>query len=289
MNEVPSNTAGFAVASASAPFPLWDYIAYQKSIGISNYNAMTSSVHKRFSSGLQFQASYIFAKNLSDNAGYDPTNFTGGNGGTISDQFHPGLDYGNVSFTRRQRFLGTFLYELPFGKGKMFVKNANGLMDRVIGGWEIAGLIVAQTGPYMTILSGNDPAGTGFPELVGDGRADTVSGASPYANQSLAQWVNPGAFATPANNIGRIGDSLVGAVKGPGTQAVSLSLFKTVPFTERIRAQIGASAANAFNHPNYAVPGNLTIGSPGFAQVSNLQSSEGAGPRAIQLTARITF
>jgi hypothetical protein len=141
----------------------------------------------------------------------------------------------------------------------------------------------------MTILAGNDPSGTGFPELVGDGRADTVPGVSPYTGQSLNQWINPAAFATPANNIGRFGDSPVGAVTGPGTQAVSLSLFKSVAITERIKMQIGASAANAFNHPNYDVPGNLTLGTSGFAQISNLQSAEGAGPRSIQLSGRINF
>ena len=159
----------------------------------------------------------------------------------------------------------------------------------MIGGWELAGVVMAQTGPYLTVLAGNDPSGTGFPELVGDGRADTVSGVSPYAGQSLNQWINPAAFATPANNIGRFGNSSVGAVTGPGTQAVSLSLFKSVAITERIRMQIGASAANAFNHPNYDVPGNLTVGTSGFAQIGNLQSAEGAGPRSIQLGGRINF
>ena len=48
--------------------------------------------------------------------------------------------------------------------------------------------------------------------------------------------------------------------------------------------QLGASAANAFNHPNYAVPGNLTVGTSGFAQVTEVQTAEGAGPRSIQLT-----
>jgi hypothetical protein len=288
-NEVPPNTIGFAAASPSAPFPIWDYIAYQRPIGESNYNALTVSVHKRFSGGLQFQGSYTFARNLADNAGYDPTAFTGENGGTISNQYHPGLDYGNVSFTRRSRFLATFLYELPVGKGKTFLAGANGITDRILGGWELAGVIVAQSGPFMTLLAGNDPSGTGFPELVGDGRADTVSGVNAYAGQSLNSWINPAAFTTPANNIGRFGDSAVGAVTGPGTQSVSLSLFKSVAITERIRAQIGASAANAFNHPNYAIPNNLTVGTPGFSQVSNLQSAEGAGPRSLQLSARITF
>jgi hypothetical protein len=288
-NELPPNTIGFAAAGPSAPFPLWDYIAYQRSIAESNYNALTAAVQKRFSRGLQFQASYIFTKNLADNAGYDPVYFTGEAGGTISNQFHPGLDYGNVSFSHRHRFLATFLYELPVGRGKLLAPNANKVLDRVLGGWEVGGVIVAETGPYMTILAGNDPSGTGFPELVGDGRADAVAGISPYTGQSLNQWINPAAFATPPNNIGRFGNSLVGAVTGPATQAVSLSLFKSVSFTERLRMQVGASAANVFNHPNYDVPGNLTVGTSGFAQIGNLQSAEGAGPRSIQLTGRIQF
>ncbi len=288
-NEVQPNTMGFTAASALAPFPLWDYIAYQKSIGVSNYEAFTAAVQKRFSGGLQFQVSYILTKNLADNAGYDPLYFTGEAGGTISNQFDPRLDYGNVSFSHRQRFLATFLYELPIGKGKWLASNANKFVDRVIGGWELAGVVMAQTGPYLTILAGNDPSGTGFPELVGDGRADTVSGVSPYAGQSLNQWINPAAFATPPNNIGRFADSSVGAVTGPGTQAVSLSLFKNVAITERIRVQIGASAANAFNHPNYDVPSNLTLGTAGFAQIGNLQSAEGAGPRSLQLSGRVNF
>ena len=289
VNELPSNTSGFAALSASAPFPLWNYIAYQKSIGVSNYNAATIAVQKRFAHGFQFQGSYIFARNLANNAGYAPTTFTGENGGTVTDQFHPGLDYGNVSFTRKNRFLLTFLYELPFGKGKAFMNNSNGLLSRIVGGWEIAGVAVYQSGPYMTILAAGDPAGNGFPALVGNGRADTVSGVSPYAGQSLNTWINPAAFATPQNNIGRIADSAVGAVTGPGTQAVSLSLFKAVAITERMKVEIGASAANAFNHSNYAPPGNLTLGTSGFASVTNLQTAEGAGPRALQLTGRITF
>jgi hypothetical protein len=72
-NEVQPNTIGFTAASASAPFPLWDYIAYQKSIGESNYNALTVAVQKRFSRGLQFQVSYVLTKHLADNTGYDPT------------------------------------------------------------------------------------------------------------------------------------------------------------------------------------------------------------------------
>lgn len=291
IDEVPANTIGFGAASAFAPFPLWGSVAMRDSIGNLNYNAATVSVHKRFSGGLQFQASYTFARELADSTGYDPTGASSSMGGQIEDQFHPGIDYGNVAFTARQRFLATFLYELPFGKGRRFGSNANGLVDRIFGGWEVAGVIISQTGPFMSILAPSDPSGTGFNILQGDGRADSVAGVSPYAGQSLSQWINPAAFAVPANNIGRFGDSQLGSVVGPGENVVSLSLFKHVALTERIRMEIGGAAANLFNHPNYAMPGNLDLGSvgSGFGQISNLQTAEGAGPRSIQLTGRITF
>ncbi len=258
LNQVPANTAGFSVAGQSAPYPVFGYIYYQDNKGYSNYNALTVTAQKRFSHGVQFQSSYIFASNLSNVGGYNPTTtFAGEGGGTISDPFNPGLDYGNVNFTRRHRFLTTFLYELPFGKGKQFLSGRSGLLDRFVGGWQLSGVLLFQTGPFMTVLANGDPSGTGFDQLVGPGRADTVSGVSPYAGQALSQWINPAAFVQPADNIGRFGDSSVGSVVGPGTQAVSLSLTKSINFTESTRFQIGAEAANLFNHPNYAVPTKL--------------------------------
>jgi hypothetical protein len=136
----------------------------------------------------------------------------------------------------------------------------------------------------------NDPSGTGFNiyTAVG-GRADTVKGVSPYANQSLNQWINPAAFVDPPDDIGRFGDSQNGSVNGPGTQAVSLSLLKRFSITERMRVQIGMQVSNAFNHPNYNPPGDLTLTDPAFGQVTSMQVAEGAGPRQIQLTGRLTF
>jgi hypothetical protein len=291
LDQVPPNTVGFAAAGAFAPYPLFEEILFRESNGVLNYNALTVSVHKRFSAGLQFQASYTLAKNLSDSTGYDPVGASSEQGGLLSNPANPMLDYGNVAFTARQRFLATFLYELPIGKGRRFAANSNKLVDGIIGGWEFSGVIVAQTGPFMTVTAPGDPSGTGFNVLQGDGRADTVPGVPLYAGQSVNQWINPAAFATPANNIGRFGDSSVGSVVGPGEQVVSLSLLKRISLTERIRVQVGAAAANAFNHPNYAMPGILDLGyvGAGFGQISNLQTAEGAGPRSLQLTGRITF
>jgi hypothetical protein len=68
-----------------------------------------------------------------------------------------------------------------------------------------------------------------------------------------------------------------------------MSLLKRFALTESARLEFGAQVSNLFNHPNFGPPNNLTLGVPEFGQITALQSAEGAGPRAIQLTARITF
>ena len=184
----------------------------------------------------------------------------------------------------------TFLYELPFGPGRHFLNSANKLTSYAIGGWVLSGVGLIQSGPFMNVTTLNDPSGTGYNVFnANGGRADTVKGVSPYAGQSLSQWINPNAFADPSDNIGRFGDAMEGAVVGPGTKALSLSLLKRFSITEGIRAEVGAQVANALNHPNYAPPGNLTLSVPAFGQITAMQSAEGAGPRVIQLTGRITF
>ena len=100
--------------------------------------------------------------------------------------------------------------------------------------------------------------------------------------------MNSAAFAIPASNIGRYPTAPVGNIQGPGTQAVSLSLTKAIRFTESVRLQIGGQAANLLNHVNYAPP-NTTFNTASFGTISNVQSAEGAGPRQLQITARLTF
>jgi hypothetical protein len=295
-NQPPVNSLGFndPATQAAVPFPILAYIATSNNLGFANYNAGTISVRRR-SSVLQFEVSYTYTRNLS-NVNGAPTSsaasYANEFGNTLSDPYHPGVDYGNVPYSRRNRVLATFLYELPFGKGRTYLNNSR-LLDYAVGGWELSGVAVFQTGPFMSVSTLNDPSGTGYNilgSLYGNGgRADTVQGVNPYAGQSINQWINPNAFVDPANNIGRFGDATSGDITGPGTQAVSLSLLKRFTLTERIHAVIGAQVSNAFNHPNYAPPGVLTVGVPGFGQITSMQVAEGAGPRQIQLTGRLTF
>ena len=289
-DQVPANTRGFD--QASAPFPLWYSLVNVENQARSNYESFTVSINKRMSKGLQFLASYNHAKNLSNAGGFAPgtpgngvTGFAGEGGGQTTDYYHPNLDYGHVPFTRNHRFIANFLYETSS-------HGSNALVNQLVGGWEVAGRLMFQTGPYISVVApGADPAGTNFANTLngGDPRADIVSGVSVVPkNQSINQWVNPAAFAIPKDNIGRFGNSPVGSIVAPGTQVVSISIYRSFRYKERYALRIGASAANLFNHPNYGIP-NLSLGDPAFGTIGNLQNAEDTGPRAIQLGGRITF
>jgi len=284
-DQVPVNTIGFSRASASAPYPIWDSLVNVENAARSNYESFTISVNKRMSKGLQFQFSYNHAKNLSNAGGFNPTSFVGEGGGQTSDYYNPGLDYGRVPFTRNHRVIANFLYETSSHTGNKY-------LDQLYGGWEIAGRMLFQTGPYLTVTApGTDPSGTNFDNSFngGDPRADIVSGVPIYpSNKNINNWVNSAAFALPPDNIGRFGNAAVGSVVGPGTQEVSLSIYRSFRYKERYALRIGASAANLFNHPNYGIP-NLSLGTAAFGTINSLQNAEDTGPRAIQLGGRITF
>jgi hypothetical protein len=246
------------------------------------------------SNGLQFQASYVLTRDLSDSGGAVPTEFAGAGGNWVSDKNDPRLDYGNVMFDRRNRFLATFLYQLPFGKGARFLPNSNRLVDTLVGGWQLGGVTVFQTGAFLTMSQVSvDSANTGILNTEGSARADVVPGVSPKATAGLTNsagpvFINPAAFTFPPANSGRVGDSSVGSVVGPGTDSVSLSLIKSIKLTERLQFQFGAQAANAFNHRNFDVP-DTTLDDLSFGTISGLQSAEGAGPRNVEVTGRISF
>jgi hypothetical protein len=292
LNQVHPNTDGYNVASANLPYPFWGVIQSVQNGAESNYHNATVEVKKRFARGLQLQSSYSFTRDLSNEGGAAPTAFVGAGGNWVSDRFHLGLDYGNVIYDRRHRFLTTYLYELPFGKGKRFLNGSNEFVDRLLGGWETGGVVVIQSGPFLTPYEQtSDPSGTNMINVVGLTRPDVVSGVSPYAASSSGLFLNPAAYAVPASNIGRFGNAPVGGIVGPGTRTVSMSLMKTVRFTEGLRMQFGAEVANLFNHRNYEPPNLLVTdgNTSGFGQLTGLQSAEGSGPRAVQLTARMNF
>ena len=296
LNQVQPNTIGWANEfPIDAPFQSWGYIQSIVNGARSNYNSMSAAVNKRFVNGLQFQASYMWTRDLSDAQGYAPSAITTEMNSTSSDRFNLGLDYGNSIFDRRNRFLATYLYELPFGKGKPLLPRG-GALNTVVGGWQLGGVIVLQTGAFLTpYQTTTDPGGTNLLSNAGSTRADIVSGMPVYVHRQVSGagdpvFLNVNAFTDPPNNSASFGNAGVGNVFGPGTQSFSISLIKSTNLWEGAKLQFGAEAANAFNHRNYETPDmNVDDGPTGFGIITGLQTAEGAGPRNIEITARVSF
>ncbi len=277
------------------PYPCWSVIQSVTNQAESNYNSGAVEVSRRSGKSLTFDASYTYTRDLSNAGGATPNAFAVAGGSFLTDRFHPGLDYGNVIYDRRHRFLITYLYDLPFGHGQTWL-NAGSVLNRLVGDWQLAGVTILQSGPFLTPYQDSvDPANTNILTTVGQARPDQLHSVSLYAPQRTStQWLNPNAFPymnlqdAAGNGIGRFGNAPVGGVVGPGTDNFSMSLMKSIAFTERSKFQFGLEAANVFNHRNYEPP-NMQVDSSGFGSITALQTAEGAGPRSLELSGRITF
>jgi len=304
LNQIAPNTIGYKVEKANRPYPLWNYIDQIYNGAISNYNSLSAVFTKRFANGLQFQSSYTFTRDLSDAAGAAPTALArvGGAGNVGSYAFDPRLDYGNVTYDRRHRFLNTFLYELPFGANKRFLATSPAVVKNIAGGWQLSGIIIDQSGSWLTIAEDTtDPSGTGQGGLEGNypsSRVDIVPGVSPYLSNAFKGTsprgvaeplsLNTAAFAVPPSNIGRWGTEPVGYLTGPGQNVVSLSMLKNIYLSEHAKLQLGCSAANVLNHANYGNPAT-DVSKAQFGEITSFQSNESGGPRFLQFTARAIF
>jgi len=300
LNQIPANTLGYSAYVAKNGLPFNNFVdVLSRDNGLSaKYNAGTVELTRRYQKGVTYDASYTLTHSTSNALGSGPSESTSENGPNTLNRFDLSADYGNVIYNSRQRFISTFLYDLPFGSGKLFLNNSGHLVNEALGGWNLAGVILAQSGPFLTpTFSGTDPSGTG---AEGEGRfsvaqrPDLVAGKNPNSgSKKITGWFNASAFTTPASNIGRFGNAGVGILNGPGTFTLSSTLTKNFPITERLNLRYEAAFSNLFNHVNYAAPNTSTTGGS-FGVVTDVQdpnntSGSQAGPRNIQMSLRLAF
>lgn len=298
LNQIPVNTLGYAayVKQHGVPFPNFNAVLTRSNGPSAKYNALTAEVERRYVKGLTLDANYTFAHDTSNALGAVPNTLTAENGATILDRFNPSADYGNVIYVRRNRFVGTFEYDLPYGHGQHFGANINEPLNLIAGGWSIAGIQLWQSGSFLTpSFSGTDPSGTGvLIRGVTTAQRPDCTGISPHLNNPTRQlYFNPAAFSTPANNIGRFGNCPVGELRGPGTVTFAGTVGKNFALSNRFNLRYEAQFANLFNHVNLADPAT-NISSSTFGTVSNVQDANtsygpSAGPRNVQMSLRLTF
>jgi Carboxypeptidase regulatory-like domain/TonB dependent receptor len=272
-------------------------------IANSIYHAMQLRAEKQFSNGLQFLATYTFAKSIDDaSATDDSVVFLGGgflNTGTIlsvQDPYNLRGERAESVFDIPQVFQFSGVYELPVGHGRQFGRNMNPILNAIVGGWQLNGIVRIDDGrPILPLLfcqinfcnSGNIPTYGQRPDLLGPlGRAPG-SPEQATVNSGGNYFANPGNLAAPANFTIGSSPRTLSTVRQPGARDVSMSIFKDFPLgmiREGMRLQFRAESFNTFNHPHFGGPDSL-VGSPTYGQITSTVND----PRELQLALKLYF
>ena len=265
------------------PYPA--YTAVNEIFGDQNhasYNSMVVKAQKRFSHGLTFLSTLTWSKNMDESSGGVGSSLNGGAQGAPQNPYNTAAEYSLSNVDTPIRLATAISYELPVGKGKQFLGNANRLVDLAIGGWSVNGVSVYQTGFPLQIYQNDANSEYGYgaqrPDLTG-----SAIGTSGSVESRLNDYINAAAFSTtPQGAFGNTPRTL--SVRGPGQKNWDLSIFKNFPITERFKAQFRAEALNAFNSPLFHTP-NTNFSSGTFG-VINTQDNFA---RQLQLAIRVTF
>ncbi|WP_321470179.1 carboxypeptidase-like regulatory domain-containing protein [uncultured Paludibaculum sp.] len=255
-----------AFAQSRRPYPIYNNVVFAENGANNSYQGLQTGITKRMSRGLQFNSTWVWAKELSE---VDDTNNAEINT-QIEDAYDRRRDRGNVYSIPRHQWMNQALWELPTGKGKL------------LGGWQINALINFSTGHWLNAqFSGSDPSNT---NTVG-GRPDAV-GAVTYPG-TLGAWFDRTTFAVPTG--GRFGNAGRNTVEGPGYVVFNAGVTKKVRFERAGEVQIGASFQNLLNHVNYGQP-NMTVNNANGGVITSTHVFLPAGsPRQGQLNLRWKF
>jgi hypothetical protein len=280
----------------------------------STYNSGQVEVRRRLAAGLQLDASYAFSKSLTD-----------ANTPTLRDW---GGNKGPTTFDIRNGIKLTWIYQLPIGQGRSLLSGAHGVLGKIVGGWEIAGVGRVQSGTPINLVSGRDTfnqndggvvlhnmttkqlqndVGLNFTSQIST--SGVTTGTAYYLPQSLIQntlaafnisgTFDPNApYIGPCSTAGQICDQVF--LYGPWFSKWDTSLVKRTQIKERLNVEFRAEALNVFNHPNIEVPGgastsgsiNTTINSS-FGQTTtafrDLNNTNDPGARSLEFVIRVNF
>ncbi len=237
------------------------------STAIQNYNALQLTAREQLRHGLMFQFNYSWSKCLTNNQGYYGRYGNAAPAQTTADVafqsyvYNVGLDYGLCDADVTNVFSGYLNYDLPFGRDRSFGKNANKVVNAVLGDWHYDATTSVHGGfPISMIQFGNDPTGAYFQPRPD---CNSPSVATPYKNfvGGGYVWFDPTTMSIPAP--GKLGNCPISSERGPGLKQVDMSLSKKFFFTERTNLEFRFEAINAFNTPIFALSGYATDVFPG--------------------------
>jgi hypothetical protein len=316
------------------PYPLLigSNAAVDRSGATADYHAMVLRVSRRFAGGVMMDTTYTWSKdidntdNMEDNQGFNAGGGARGNNHSLADpKLNRRLGYSDVP----HRLVGTFLYELPFGKGKALAA-PSALLRAIAGGWQIGSSLIWQTGFPIAVTGASDGAALTRPDRVGgvsmvlpenlwgwyDGRTAVTLPSGRIITPPARTYLkyNPDAFAgrvvtTPNGRIVAdqfwYGDAAItyDDFRTDNRFNIDMSIRRTVDITGGVELEVGADAMNVLNHTQFSgaysggLGGTVTTANPALGLTPGMGNSNSYGtrgmaafnPRQVQLRATVRF
>ena len=279
INQIPTTILSAAHSSvADRPFPQFSSVTIlSPSIGDSRYTAGFVRLSKRFTKGVNINASYTRATFL-DNT-FEAGNSLGGdtNAQTYSNQYNRRADWGPSGNDIRHRATFSTIYQLPVGYGKRWL--ANGITGQIVGGWTLGSIIVAQSGAPFSVTTNTNNTNANSPSSQ---RADVIGDpVLPGDLRSVRRWFDTTKFAQPAAYT--FGNGGRNSMRSPGLMNVDLSILRNFRIRELGTLQFRGEFLNAPNHTNLGNP-NAAFGNAAFGQINSARAA-----RVMQIGATVRF
>ncbi len=281
---VPATTSlGQATTTYSQllrPYPQYTSVVQEwGSFAHSSYNSLQVKFRKRYANGLQFLVAYTWSKLLDDFSSV--AGFLGQQNPGFADNNNRNLDRALSAEDVAHHLVANYQYELPFGKGRRYM--SGGIAGRVLGGWDLNGIVTVQSGLPISVTSSvnttNSLGGAQRPNSTG------ISTRSPGTiTQRIDGYFNLAAFANPpAYTFGSLG-RLLPDNRGPYMVDWDFSLLKQIPVRDKLRFELRGEFFNALNNVNFNNPTGTTYGAAGFGAITTTLP-----PRIIQVGAKLLF
>ncbi len=244
----------------------------------SSYHALIARLERRLSRGLSFVASYTYGKSIDTASGLQGTN-------QPQDNYNLKAERGLSDFDVRQRFVLSQSWEIPLGSGGRLFKS--GAAAKILGGWEISGIVTLAAGQPMTAILNTALSGT---QSNGTDRPDLISNPNlPGGQRDPDRWFDTTALRPPPLFFDAFGPfSIPGnegrnVITGPALKAWDASLERETHLAEGKSLVLRVDFFNLTNHPNFDRPG-LIFGTSNFGRISSAQNS-----RQMQISLRLKW
>jgi Carboxypeptidase regulatory-like domain len=257
---IDRNPGIFSSGGARTTYPNFSTILTNFSNGTASYHALQATLEKHLSNNLQFQSNFTWSKAIDT----DATGNISVGGSLLPDPFDLGFNRGVSALNVPLIWISNLVYTSPSLSGRnLFLRN-------FLGSWQVSAIVTSQSGTPITILGGN--GNNNSEAQQSEDRANVVPGQSFNVrhggkSQWLQEYFNTSAFT--GNPPGTFGNSAKNPFSGPPVNTTDMGLMKIWSLTEGIHLQFRWEMFNAFNHPDFGVPGNI-VGASGFGRITSI-------------------